>query len=235
MKVLDRPWKIRLLALGACGVAVAAFSMIPGKREASLAAPGNGGDDVDLLAMLSGRSPGERPDGLLASSKPIRPASAGMPREYAMPKTRDRVTPPGGLQEPGAPFAEAPAYPQGTQAMPVDQIARVPDTGYSPFPSADGATGDTPLPSRRGVRLPPNSGGDTGVPPGVGTPPGVPPVGGPPPESFPPGGGGGPPPPSAVPEPSTWATMIVGFGTVGLLLRLARRRTGAARRQASTG
>ena len=232
MKVLDRPWKIRLLALGACGVAVAAFSMIPGKREASLAAAGTGGD-VDLLAMLSGRSPGERPDGLLASSKPIRPASAGMPREYAMPKTRDRVTPPGGLQEPGAPFAETPAYPQGTQAMPVDQIARVPDTSYSPFPAGDGATGNTPIPGRRPAVVPP--GGDTGVPPGVGVPPGgstpgtgtVPPGG-----SFPPGGV---PPVSAVPEPAAWATMIVGFGAVGLLLRLARRRTGAVRRQASAG
>jgi PEP-CTERM motif len=54
---------------------------------------------------------------------------------------------------------------------------------------------------------------------------------------IPPGGGGGgccggggtdnpppppPPPPPAVPEPGTWATMLLGFGMVGLLMR--RRR-----------
>ncbi|MCH8614698.1 PEPxxWA-CTERM sorting domain-containing protein [Sphingomonas sp. SM33] len=51
------------------------------------------------------------------------------------------------------------------------------------------------------------------------------------PPAAPPGGGGGgccggtdtpkppPPPPPAVPEPGTWATMLLGFGMVGLLMR----------------
>jgi hypothetical protein len=227
MKIYDRPWKVRLLTLGVCGVAFAAFSMIPGKREASQAA-GTGDSEVDILAMLAGRSPGDRPDGLLASSKPIRPASAGMPREYAMPRTRERVTPPASLQEPGHPFAEAPAYPQGTRALPVEEIARVPDTSYFPLPAGDNSVGPTPLP-RRNASVPP--GGGTS-PPGVGVPPDVGGTPGNPPGGFPPGGG---PPPSAVPEPATWATMIVGFGAVGLLLRMARRRARAGREQASAG
>lgn len=59
----------------------------------------------------------------------------------------------------------------------------------------------------------------------------------------PPGGGGGgccggggptppgpenppppPPPPSPVPEPGTWATMLLGFGMIGWILRRQRRR-----------
>ncbi|MBT9474077.1 MAG: PEPxxWA-CTERM sorting domain-containing protein [Phenylobacterium sp.] len=32
---------------------------------------------------------------------------------------------------------------------------------------------------------------------------------------------------SAVPEPATWAMMIVGFGAAGSMVRSARRRRGA--------
>jgi hypothetical protein len=64
-----------------------------------------------------------------------------------------------------------------------------------------------------------------------------------PPQSPPPGGGGGgpntpptppgqqpppPPPPPAVPEPGTWATMLLGFGLTGWAMRRRRRRTPAA-------
>jgi len=61
------------------------------------------------------------------------------------------------------------------------------------------------------------------------------------PPQAPPGGGGGnptppgeeppvtppPPPPPAVPEPGTWATMLLGFGLTGWVMR-RRRRTSAA-------
>ncbi|HVF84272.1 MAG TPA: PEPxxWA-CTERM sorting domain-containing protein [Sphingomicrobium sp.] len=42
----------------------------------------------------------------------------------------------------------------------------------------------------------------------------------------PPPGGGSPPPVPGVPEPETWAMMILGFGFVGAVLR--RRRRGSA-------
>jgi hypothetical protein len=60
------------------------------------------------------------------------------------------------------------------------------------------------------------------------------------PQSPPGGGGGGgggggdtetppeqPPPPPAVPEPGTWATLLLGFGMTGWLMR-RRRRSGTA-------
>jgi hypothetical protein len=72
--------------------------------------------------------------------------------------------------------------------------------------------------------------GDIVVPPGGGGGPGGP---------TPPGGGGGgviipnppgenpppPPPPPPVPEPATWAMMLLGFGLVGWRLRGGKRRT----------
>lgn len=60
------------------------------------------------------------------------------------------------------------------------------------------------------------------------------------PPSAPPGGGGGPnppppvepppppPPPPAVPEPGTWATMLMGFGLIGWLMRRRRRTMAGA-------
>jgi len=53
---------------------------------------------------------------------------------------------------------------------------------------------------------------------------------------VPPGGGGGPPtetppenpPPPVVPEPGTWATMLLGFGLVGWMMRRRRRTETAA-------
>ena len=71
----------------------------------------------------------------------------------------------------------------------------------------------TPQPPGGGIIIPPQA-----PPPGGGGP--NPP---PPPEVEPP-----PPPPPAVPEPGTWATMLLGFGLVGWAMRRRRRQTTAA-------
>ena len=73
----------------------------------------------------------------------------------------------------------------------------------------------TPPPSGGGIITPPQA-----PPPGGGGPNPPPP---PPGENPPP-----PPPPPAVPEPGTWATMLLGFGLTGWAMRRRRRRTTAA-------
>ena len=73
----------------------------------------------------------------------------------------------------------------------------------------------TPPPAGGGIIAPPQA-----PPPGGGgpTPPPPPPGVNPPP----------PPPPPAVPEPGTWATMLLGFGLTGWAMRRRRRQTTAA-------
>ena len=73
----------------------------------------------------------------------------------------------------------------------------------------------TPQPPGGGIIIPPQA-----PPPGGGGPNPPPP----PPEVEPPP----PPPPPAVPEPGTWATMLLGFGLAGWALRRRRRQTTAA-------
>lgn len=75
----------------------------------------------------------------------------------------------------------------------------------------------TPNTPGGGVIVPPQA------PPGGGNPPGQPPTEEPPPPTEEP-----PPPPPAVPEPGTWATMLIGFGLTGWAMRRRRRKTTAA-------
>lgn len=67
------------------------------------------------------------------------------------------------------------------------------------------------------------------IPPAIGGDPVLPPPGGEEPEPPP----GGPPP--AIPEPATWATMILGFFSIGWALRRSRRRRQIARMAAHGG
>lgn len=68
----------------------------------------------------------------------------------------------------------------------------------------------TPQPPGGGIIIPPQA-----PPPGGGGP-------NPPPREEPP-----PPPPPAVPEPGTWATMLLGFGLSGWMIRRRRRMVAA--------
>ena len=149
-----------------------------------------------VAAMLAERSPGARPEGALASLKHKRQAAL---HERALPKVRG----------PGPTAYEALAGPP-------------PSSPLAPPPQAPLYTtlaGGPPVP----------------VPTTV--PPGTPGGGGPPVLSDipPPGGGGGgfAPPPiittaapevpqtpaTPVPEPATWAMMILGFALIGRTLR----------------
>lgn len=224
MKLRNPPWHVKLLSLVVCFGAIGALSM-----TSQVGSRGVGERDEDIMAMLEARSPGTRPDGALIASKAI--AQAGtMPRQYAMPKTRERATP-GGLASPG-PVAgsAAPFVPRGISALPLSRISNVTAPGaYNPFPGSGSDPGGIIIPVESSAAVPPVVGGPPvdsnppgiGVPPDVGVPPGVvvPPDGG--------GGGGTPPPPVAVPEPVTWMSLIIGFGLTGAMIRLRRRRQGS--------
>jgi len=203
MSVTALRWKIaRRDGIAAVGLGTAAALSVATLSSPRLAhALGEGlSESVQgvktVAAMLAERSPGARPEGALASLKHKRQAAL---HERALPKVRG----------PGPTAYEALAGPP-------------PSSPLAPPPQAPLYTtlaGGPPVP----------------VPTTV--PPGTPGGGGPPVLSDipPPGGGGGgfAPPPiittaapevpqtpaTPVPEPATWAMMILGFALIGRTLR----------------
>ena len=103
-----------------------------------------------------------------------------------------------------------PAFEEAIAPPPAPMLAELPP--FAPVLAGLGPLLETPPPGGIG---PPIT--TTGVPPGGG--------GGPPTET-PPNPPETPPPP-VVPEPGTWATMLLGFGLIGFVMR-RRRRTEAA-------
>lgn len=157
-----------------------------------------------FMAMMSERSPGDRTKAELTRTKH---RGAAAPKQRALGK----ITPPPPPKE----FVEAiaPPSPKITEGVP---LAAAPTT-LGPLLIAPSTPG--------GIVVPPSAPtpGGTGGP----TPPGV--EGPPPTEPPPPPGDGGPPPtPPVVPEPGTWATMLLGFGLTGLMIRRRRRKTALA-------
>jgi len=150
-----------------------------------------------VAAMLAERSPGQRPEGALAQLKHKR---AAMLHERALPKVR----------------GPAPSVYEALAGPP-------PSPPVAPPPEA---------PLFAAV-----AGGPTPIVPPAGSPPGGPPILS---AIPPPGGGGGsftppvvttsavpsdtPTPTAPLPEPATWAMMILGFALMGRALR----RAGAA-------
>ena len=161
---------------------------------------------ADPLALFAARSPGERGAGALLSTKP------GGPAERVLSEVRDR--------DPAA--GDPPADP--VAPITPDDVAAL----------GNGVPSDGGLPG--GAGGPGGGGGAPGgvspffapfTPPSFGGAPRGPGFAGPPPGDGPPGIGIIPPPPlggvSTVPEPATWAMLILGFFGAGAALRRARR------------
>src|SRR5215207_11384056 len=157
-----------------------------------------------FMAMISERSPGDRTKAELTRTKN---RAAAAPKQRALGK----ITPPPPPKE----FVEAiaPPPPKITEGVP---LAAAPTT-LGPLLIAPSTPG--------GIVIPPSAPTPGGIggpsPPGVGEPT--------PTEPPPPPGEDEPPPtPPVVPEPGTWATMMLGFGLTGLMIRRRRRKAALA-------
>lgn len=164
----------------------------------------------DVMSIIRGRSPGARNATLLGKK--------GKGARLAIGKTPARSL--------VKPRTAAPA--QVASAPPFSPIVSAPDLPfiYGPALLADALTFGPGLPGGFAglpIGAPLLVGGGIGGGGGGGGGGGVTPP--------PPTGGGETPPPvvSPVPEPASWAMMILGFGAVGWTLRSRRRLGGAAR------
>lgn len=162
---------------------------------------------ADPLSLLDDRSPGGRPDGALFSTKPDRKVVRDAV-DAVLPTAREVAPPMSDSPAPGVAAGPIPV-PVPVEVFPVEAM---PETLALGPPSGRYIGGSAP-----GILLP--IGGGPGSPPGSGPP-----------------GTGNPPDPDtpvipAVPEPSTWALLILGFFMVGATLRAKAGR--AALRGAS--
>ena len=160
---------------------------------------------ADLEDLLDSRSPGERQAGALATSKPARPQAA-TERVLSPVRYRRPVTPPGAA----APAGVAPVV----VGAPEDAVAAVSASAPTAVDAPDLGGLGGPVAFAPGAIFAPSagaspgggaSGGSTTPPTGVTAPPAADIL-------------------SAVPEPATWVSLILGF----LLMGLALRRSGRA-------
>lgn len=160
-----------------------------------------------FMAMMSERSPGDRTKAELTRTKQ---RAAPAPKQRALGK----ITPPPPPKE----FVEAiaPPPPKVAEGVP---LAMAPST-LGPLLITPSTPGGIVVPPS--APTPGGTGGPT--PPGVEEPAPTTPTEPPPP----PGDDEPPPPPPVVPEPGTWATMLLGFGLTGLMMRRRRRKTALA-------
>ena len=170
----------------------------------------------DPLTLFAERSPGGRAEGALIPVK-----------ERVLSTIRDR-DPAGtlpGVEDPvvaGVPEAPGPAGPAPEERVLSGEREGLPGGGGAPG-GVGGPGGFAPFSMGPGGLIPENfmtappGGGDPGVPGDPGPDPGFPP--GPPP----PPGILDPPGVSPVPEPATWAMMILGFFAIGAALRRRAR------------
>lgn len=186
--------------------------IVGGGIPLSIAALETNGIDVpgvrapaSIMAMLDQRSPGERTAAELTKSKR---KMAQAPRQRALGKIvkpEERTLPKSFVDaiSPPAPVISPVAPPVGVAAAEAPLAAPV-KAGLVPFGLAP--------PPGGGIFSPPGGGGGGDNPP-------------PPP---PPGPDTPPPVLPAIPEPSTWAMMLLGFGMTGWIMRRQRGRPARA-------
>ena len=160
-----------------------------------------------FMAMMSERSPGDRTKAELSRTKQ---RTVPAPKQRALGK----ITPPPPQKE----FVEAiaPPPPKVAESVPV---AMAPTT-LGPLIVGPSTPGGVIIPTSSPI--PGGTGGPT--PPGTEEPTPTNPTEPPPP----PGDDEPPPTPPVVPEPGTWATMLLGFGLTGLMMRRRRRKAALA-------
>lgn len=153
----------------------------------------------DVESILDSRSPGQRRYGWLLNNKPDRLAFSAEdpPSERVLPATRRR--PAGGADVPSTPDS-----PLTTLDFMPDAVVPSSDIGDLAVPGAIGGIGPGSTPIIGGIPGP--GGGGSG---GSDNTPGNPVT---------------PTPVTAVPEPSSWAMLVLGFATLGTFMR--RRKSG---------
>jgi hypothetical protein len=154
-----------------------------------------------LVDLISQRSPGARTQGELTKTKRLRSHRA-VAEAPALPGRHPFIVPPIGRPPE---LAELLASPPAVAGLSIGPLALLEG---GPPPSLIGTIGGPP-PSLIGTIGAPPASGPVSPPGGSDTPVTNP--------AFPPEPLG--PSPSAVPEPGTWAMMIVGFGFIGWRLR----------------
>ena len=195
--VLGSRWVLAaaiVLAIAAA-LSVATFSRANFAKALSDAAS-DGLDNVKTVAaMLADRSPGQRPEGALAS---LKHKKQPILHERALPKLRKPESPLAGIVGtlPVPPIEMAPETPLYSMVSAAPDV--IPPTSLVPGGAPPGS--NTP---------PPGGGGGIVVPPGTTDTPNVPET----------------PVTPAVPEPATWAMMLLGFGGIGMAMRRSRRRS----------
>ncbi len=144
-----------------------------------------------IADMLLGRSPGERTVGALAILKHKRLAA---PHERALPKVRN------------APPVSPLAAIVGVPAAPLPPVAAAPAVGAPLYNvvTAPPALAEAPPPTLFPA-MPPPPGGGFIIPPVV--------------TQVVPSSPSSPPPPPPVPEPASWAMMLIGFLFIGRIFR----------------
>jgi hypothetical protein len=188
-----------LVVAGALGLGVAARPDLADKIGASIGQTvSHGVSGIETVAaMISERSPGERSKGALASLKHKRVTEL---HERALPKVRAPSPPVNPLAAlvtaPPSPPIAPPAGPAPLFGLMAGPPVIVPPTGGN----ASGGGGGSPVFSEIPT---PGGGGGAIVPPIITT-------------------AEVPPPSSAVPEPGSWALMLLGFAMTGLALRRDR-------------
>jgi hypothetical protein len=191
-----------ILALAAA-LSVATFSRTDLANKVREAASAGVNGIKTVAAMLTDRSPGERPAGALASLKPKRQPAL---HERALPKVRKPESPLMGIV--GAP----PAPP--VEVLPTTPLYAMITSPPVPQTLIPGGPGGGVIPPGNNVS-PPGGGGGIVVPPQTPETPTVPGT----PET---------PPVPAVPEPSSWAMMLIGFGLIGWAIRRDKRTVAQA-------